>query len=104
MVQKVQRVIVVLLDSKVFPVLLVQEERRDPLVKLVRMETLEHLDHVDPLELMVLSDKWGILDQLAQEEPKEKKESEVHLVNLDLQVPLDLLGNLLVLTWLLYQL
>ena len=103
-VLKDQRVTVVSLVFKVFLDLLAQEERRDHLVKMERMEIQETLDLADPPELMVLLDKWEILDQLDQEDLKEKKGNVVHLVNLDLLDPLDLQENHLVLTWLLYQL
>merc|ERR1712106_822917 len=87
--------IVVSLDFKVFLALLALEEKRDH---------QEQLDPVGLLELMVLSDKWVMLDQLVQEVPKEKKENVVPLVNLDHLDLLDLLANHLVLTWLPYQL
>jgi len=103
-VSKDQRVTVVSLVFKAFQALLALEERKDPLVKMERMEIQEPLDLADPLELMVLLDKWEILDQLDQEDLKEKKGNGVHLVNLDLQDHLDLQENHLVLTWLLYQL
>lgn len=103
-VLKDQRVTGVSLVFKVFLDLLAQEERRDHLVKMARMEIQEPLDLADPPELMVLLDKWEILDQLDQEDLKEKKGNVVHLVNLDLSDPLDLQENHLVLTWLLYQL
>lgn len=83
-VSKDQRVTVVSLVFKAFQALLALEERKDPLVKMERMEIQEPLDLADPLELMVLLDKWEILDQLDQEDLKEKKGNGVHLVNLDL--------------------
>jgi hypothetical protein len=103
-VSKDQRVTVASLVFKAFQALLALEERKDPLVKMERMVIREPLDLADPLELMVLLDKWEILDQLDQEDLKEKKGNGVHLVNLDLQDRLDLQENHLVLTWLLYQL
>lgn len=102
-VLKDQRAIVVSLVFKAFQALWALEEKKDLLVKMERMEIQEPLDLVAPLESMVLLDKWEILDQLDQEDLKEKKGNEVHLVNLDLQDPLGHQENLLVLTWLLYQ-
>lgn len=96
--------IVVSLDFKVFLALLALEEKRDHQEKMDRMELQEQLDPVGPLELMVLSDKWVMLDQLVQEVPKEKKENVVPLVNLGHLDLLDHLANHLVLTWLPYQL
>lgn len=61
------------------------EEKKDLLVKLERMEIQEPLDSRGPLESMVLL-QWEILDQLDQED-QGKKETKVHLVNLDLQDP-----------------
>merc|ERR1712117_540283 len=96
---QVTKDIVVSLVFKVFLDLLGLEEKKAHQEKTERTEILELLVLVDPLELMVLWDKWVILDLLAQEVLKEKKESVVHQVSLDQWGPLDLPEKDLDLTW-----
>merc|ERR1719392_213236 len=101
-VLRVPRDIVVSLVFKVCQDLLDLEEKKAHQEKTERTEIQELLVLVDHLELMVLWDKWVILDLLVQEVLKEKKESVVHQVSLDQWDPLDLLEKDLDLTWQLF--
>merc|ERR1712025_1249382 len=98
-VLRVPRDIVVSLVFKVCQALLDLEEKKAHQEKTERTEILELLVLVDHLELMVLWDKWVILDLPVQEVLKEKKESVVHQVSLDQWGLLDLLEKDLDLTW-----